>query len=651
MTNYLSEQEIVDIFFDYLDNSIYNYAIMLDGSWGSGKTFFVKEQLIPQIQEREERLQERNKEYQKYKVLYVSLYGITSTSEISRLIYMEMHRMSVPAKNCEQSSRTKKIFDVVNVGAKIMADIVKDVSNVDLFSTLDDLDTLVSLNQYILVFDDLERANCNINEILGYINNFVEHDGIKVLLVANEKEINMSARLQKKPDEMLLCLNDGLDFGETEDSRKDRSGTVPINKITVDKLMNRVDKLFTCNQEYNQIKEKLVGITIQYHPDYDNLIQLLIEQQLQDKDELRTVLLEKRERMLEIIHHYRHYNLRTFLFFLSKCMELESCFENHTDIFERSLDYFFTICVQFKMGLDIQQWDDEVQYGSRPLFDRLDFRNYALGFRFMDDFVQFGRLNRTEAGNMVEEYVAYEAQNARLQDDPLNKINEWSTMQETEVRGYLEEILQNLRDDKYNIDLYPRILNRIVNLVEIGFEQEYLDKAFNYMQHNIEGMKELYSLHGNVSTFIDDAGRELYINKMNELNDFIQSQQTKKKDKYLNEVIKDSRNWGEQLSQYVAYRSNDSLENRQIIDRLDVDLILQNIDRGDSRNIEMFRYAISDVYSFSNISDYYKSDYDNLVALYEGMDPEKEQYDLIKRTNVRMLKELIQSKLELLKEE
>ena len=79
---------------------------------------------------------------------------------------------------------------------------------------------------------------------------------------------------------------------------------------------------------------------------------------------------------------------------------------------------------------------------------------------------------------MVEEYVAYEAQNARLQDDPLNKINEWSTMQETEVRGYLEEILQNLRDDKYNIDLYPRILNRIVNLVEIGFELEYLDKRF-----------------------------------------------------------------------------------------------------------------------------------------------------------------------------
>lgn len=623
---------------------------MLDGFWGSGKTFFVKEQLIPKIQKREEQLQERDKEYKKYKVLYISLYGITSTSEISRLIYMEMHRVGVLAKKSEQSSKTKKILDVVDVGAKIMADIVKDVSKLDLFSTLDDLNTLVLLNQYILIFDDLERANCNINEILGYINNFVEHDGIKVLLVANEKEINMSDRLQKKPDEMLLCLNEGLDFGETEDSRKDRSRTAPANKITVDKLMNRVEGLFACNQEYNQIKEKLVGITIQYHPDYDTLIQLLIEQHLRDKAELRTVLLKKRERMLEIIHHYRHYNLRTFLFFLSKCMELEACFEKHADIFERALDYFFSICVRFKMGLNIQQWDKESQYGSRPLFNQLDFRNYALSFRFMDDFVQFGRLNRIEAENMVEEYVAYEAQNAKLRDDPLNKIDEWSTMQEIEVRGCLEEILQNLRDDKYNIDLYPRIVNRFVNLVEIGFEQEYLDKMFACMQHNIEGTKELHQLHGHASPFVDDAGRELYINMMNELNDFIQLQQTKKKDKYLDEVIKDSHNWGDRLSQYVASRSNESLENRQIINRLDIGLILQNIDQGDSRNIEMFRYAILDVYSFSNISDYYKSDYDNLVALYEGMDPEKEQYDLIKRINVRLLKELIRSKLELLKE-
>ena len=55
----LSTKEIIDIFKKYLDNTVYNYAFMLNGSWGSGKTYFVKESLIPAIQ---------NHEFQKNKI-------------------------------------------------------------------------------------------------------------------------------------------------------------------------------------------------------------------------------------------------------------------------------------------------------------------------------------------------------------------------------------------------------------------------------------------------------------------------------------------------------------------------------------------------------------------------------------------------------
>lgn len=51
--SFLLSEEIVESFFKYLDNTIYNYAYMIDGSWGSGKTFFVKERLIPAIIEYE----------------------------------------------------------------------------------------------------------------------------------------------------------------------------------------------------------------------------------------------------------------------------------------------------------------------------------------------------------------------------------------------------------------------------------------------------------------------------------------------------------------------------------------------------------------------------------------------------------------------
>lgn len=47
--SFLSSEEIIKSFLSYLDDSIYSYAYLLDGSWGSGKTFFVKEILIPSI--------------------------------------------------------------------------------------------------------------------------------------------------------------------------------------------------------------------------------------------------------------------------------------------------------------------------------------------------------------------------------------------------------------------------------------------------------------------------------------------------------------------------------------------------------------------------------------------------------------------------
>lgn len=60
--SFLSSGEIIKSFLSYLDDSIYSYAYLLDGSWGSGKTFFVKEILIPSIvkHEKEKKIKTQN---------------------------------------------------------------------------------------------------------------------------------------------------------------------------------------------------------------------------------------------------------------------------------------------------------------------------------------------------------------------------------------------------------------------------------------------------------------------------------------------------------------------------------------------------------------------------------------------------------------
>src|SRR5699024_3943591 len=47
-----------------------------------------------------------------------------------------------------------------------------------------------STDDKILCFDDLEIANVDVIDILGYINNIEVHDHIKTIIICNEKELS-----------------------------------------------------------------------------------------------------------------------------------------------------------------------------------------------------------------------------------------------------------------------------------------------------------------------------------------------------------------------------------------------------------------------------------------------------------------------------
>ncbi len=63
------------------------------------------------------------------------------------------------------------------------ATLTATVPNIDLSNYFSDT------SGSILIFDDLERCTGNLKEILGYINYFVEKEGYKAILIADEKKI------------------------------------------------------------------------------------------------------------------------------------------------------------------------------------------------------------------------------------------------------------------------------------------------------------------------------------------------------------------------------------------------------------------------------------------------------------------------------
>lgn len=71
---------------NYIFDSRYSRALLIDGDWGCGKSYFVKKRLIPELEQKETN-QDAKDNTTPYLPLLVSLYGLSSIDSIQELIY------------------------------------------------------------------------------------------------------------------------------------------------------------------------------------------------------------------------------------------------------------------------------------------------------------------------------------------------------------------------------------------------------------------------------------------------------------------------------------------------------------------------------------------------------------------------------------
>ncbi len=154
------------------------YAVLLKGKWGVGKTWFLKE-IMASL---------HNPDYQVKTHLYVSLYGVASFEEIENELFRQLHPVL--------SSKSMALVGKIGKGllkATLKIDLNGDgKSDASVTSQVPDInlpDYLTKTEGLVLVFDDLERASMELESLLGYINYFVEHQGYKVIIIANEEEL------------------------------------------------------------------------------------------------------------------------------------------------------------------------------------------------------------------------------------------------------------------------------------------------------------------------------------------------------------------------------------------------------------------------------------------------------------------------------
>ena len=177
---------ILDFLNSYADNTNPQYAVMLKGKWGCGKTHLIKE-----WKKRFDETADTDGEIT-LKPIYISTYGMDSVNDIKTAIDRELNPFFY-------SKTGRFIKGVLKLAGKVVfktsMDFNEDSKEDGSFSaTLDSLSLLQVKDDSIrgvkfLIFDDIERCLIEMKELLGFINYFVEHCNCHVVVIGDENHL------------------------------------------------------------------------------------------------------------------------------------------------------------------------------------------------------------------------------------------------------------------------------------------------------------------------------------------------------------------------------------------------------------------------------------------------------------------------------
>lgn len=287
---------------EYIEFDKPGFAVLITGSWGCGKTYFI-----------DHYISEVNAEKRK-RFVRISLNGTRDTADICGQILIQL---------C-----TSKLSKAIPLVGKIVAGASK-FFNVDGIISAQDLVNLESkeLAPKILIIDDLERCGLPISETLGFLNSFIETHGLKVVLLGYEEEI--------VPDDFSMATA----AESKEESEKEDKGT--------------------CSREqarYRRIREKVIGKTFVIEEHAEAVVPSLIENQ---PEFLKSVLQNNCSTLISIVqitandkrdeYNYRalQHTLRDFHLL---CKKINAEYLDHPALMRDLLHTFCAIGYEIQLG-------------------------------------------------------------------------------------------------------------------------------------------------------------------------------------------------------------------------------------------------------------------------------------------------------------
>lgn len=375
---------------DYLlSDSKTDYAIMIAGDWGCGKTFYAEHELKTLIESHD------------LKALKVSLYGLRTYEDFYRRILIGHINENL----------------LLGVGfLKKAARIIPSLSGLaEINLSIDEYKKIYSLtDKTVLIVDDLERISkdLSIQEVLGLINEYVEHYNRKVIVLCND---------EKRTD-------------------------------------------------MDEFREKTVRYTLKYSPDIRSIYATILKNELTDS-ELLAFYNHEADVILSIFVQGGKNNIRTLKFIIDVFQKVYKSIPQEMDfkdnILERLLITTALISCEYKSGESLSELKavrrrtkmslSGVRHEEDGTAIRLS-KKYSVwysAFEFSDsvaELIQYGQIPEKSFGIELKEIQEYYRRNIVSEESLLlNQLSVPTSIQDNEILPSIEKVLLFVDNGKYNL--------------------------------------------------------------------------------------------------------------------------------------------------------------------------------------------------------
>lgn len=488
----------------YIDENFpgeYRYALMLNGSWGSGKTYFIQNNII----------RDYNKDYHNdrkhIKAVYVSLNGLKDKNEIASSI------MSSVAS----AKSGKAVLWAVGIAVGLLSDLAGTYIGAKTSENVEETLKLTSFseNEFFFVFDDLERCLMPLEESLGYISSFVEQYKAKVIILANEEEIKNG--FAQRLDYYQLAANKDLKINLDASEKEKGDLKNHDNRIDILDLSRRAEKVSEALGTYERIKEKVVGKTIEFklslQERVENILRFSTPAYISDVAVAAEVV--------KLMEDGQHLNLRTLMF----AAQVFNKFTPYTHDYEEREEYivfmqqlFYVILrvsIRCKSGKEDVSWKP-YEKSKFVQFGRNKFSEF-LSLKAVHDEVYYGLFTPEEVEESILIFYdfVYEVF-IKEHTGPLKVLGNLRVLNDEDVEQIISEIYVRLRSSYYHVAVYDVILGYLCFLYCIGFESANPEICFSIMKQFIEE-KKIREIYCGEELFHTDPGYDLYCSYANRL--------------------------------------------------------------------------------------------------------------------------------------